>query len=152
MPSKELAKSSFWHAILVALITGVASFAVAWVSHPDKEKADPHKVPRVEPQIVQQLPPESDKGFALSRDISVFDLRDWKEVPDDALESRYSPTNYINYLQLSKTSPVSTYVARYGTNGYAIDLRCITQRATVSVLEHSPRYKHEYSLQIDVSK
>jgi hypothetical protein len=110
-------------------------------------------VPPAIAQPVGELPQPSIEGTDLLKDISVFDLRSWTPTGAAAMVRRESPVNYINYLHLKKVRPIEKYVIRYGTEGYAIDLRCITHAFTVLERERSPQQTSgkQYALEVDIS-
>ena len=112
----------------------------------------PAVVPPKEPVIVDSLPAPSSAEFELLRDMSLWDLRAWREVPPNRNDDRISPAHYLNYLHVRKRVPVNTYTAHYSTGGAAIDLRSITH-ASESFREASPQHpgEHNYAVKIDVS-
>jgi hypothetical protein len=146
----KIAKISAWQAIIVALITtlggGIAGFVVASVNvkanKPNEEKAPSLTVVPVPANIrtVPSLGKSDTEGTMTLRDISIFDLRAWKDVPEAEKATRYSPVNYINYLHVKKTKAKKEYLAHYTTTGIAIDLRCITHDA--EILEVKPNKEH----------
>jgi hypothetical protein len=111
-------------------------------------------VPEQSKTKVDSLPKPTYGEYKLIKDISIFDLRGWKPVPEDEINSKYSPANYINYLHIKKTKPIDKIVAHYATGGYDIDLRCITHnyktfQQTPGSDDH-PGEKY-YAIEIDVS-
>lgn len=129
----EVARLGLWQAVLVALISAAATgFTVYFTSKQDTKKdAKEGKpvvvVPLQNSNIVKELPEESNSDlYELKKDISIFDLRQWKGTPDSLKNTRYSPANYTNYFHMSKTKPLDKIVIHYGTSGFGIDMRCIT--------------------------
>lgn len=155
-PEVKVARMAAWQAILVALITAVGGYLVATLGVRSSSTEKAPVVPPPEVKTVEQLPAGTDEEFELLRDMSIFDLRSWKEVPGGAKDTRYSPANYINYLHVKKLRPANKYVAHYATSGYAVDLRCITHQA--AVLKRESPQDHpaedatkEYAIEVDVS-
>jgi hypothetical protein len=160
----ELAKISMRQAIIVALITtvgGVLTGYFASVGLRNKEEKPPAiaVVPDQKPVEVDELPKESnDDDYELIKDISIFDLRNWKYTPEEDKNTKYSAVNYTNYLHVKKLKPINFITAHYSTSGYGIDMRCITHPAPVFKKKEVPDAFHdkpndkEYAIQIDVSK
>lgn len=160
--SVKVAKVGLWQAVLVSLITAVGGglgvyFTVnARSGSPSGEAKPVVVVPFQNTNVVRKLPEESNAAlYDLFKDISIFDLRQWKPTPDSLKNTRHSPANYINYLHLKKSRPLDKIVIHYATTGFAIDMRCITnsfdfyqqQNPTV----HNGQVWKEYALVIDVS-
>jgi len=112
----------------------------------------PAVVPPREPVTVDSLPAPSTSEFELLRDMSLWDLRGWREVPPNKTADRVSPAHYLNYLHVKKRMPVNTYTAHYSTGGAAIDLRSITHASEV-FKEGSQQHPGElnYAVKVDVS-
>lgn len=148
----QLARIAAWQAVVVALITALGGYLVARASTSAQAAPASTVVPEPAVTTVPSLPSGTDAAFELLRDMSIFDLRSWREVPAEAMDSRFSPANYINYLHVKKIRPADTYVAHYGTSGYAVDLRCITHRAKVLRREDTEdEHEKEYAIEVDVS-
>jgi len=111
-------------------------------------------VPKAQTVKTPTLPPEADAGFTLLRDVSMWDLRGWKDVGSGEQNERVSPAHYVNYLHLRRNAVTSaTYVAHYQTGGAAIDLRCITHGAKIYEKQGATVHGegHEYAIEADVS-
>ena len=161
-----VAKLSFWQAILSAIIGGIITLGGIYIAQEksdekkdEKEKIQINVVPKQNPTLVEELPIEENNtdDYNLIKDISVFDLRNWKYTPEIYQNQRYSPVNYTNYLHVKKLKPVDYIVAHYSTSGYAIDMRCITHIADFFVQKdqekfHQKSREKQYALKIDVSK
>jgi hypothetical protein len=158
-----VAKITAIQAVLVALIalfgsavTGVTGYLIARQTVP--VQTGPIGVVPQNPDVktVPKLNEESSDGFQTLRDISVFDLRGWKQLSASETNPRVSPANYINYLHVKKTHDVKTYRAHYATSGTGIDLRCITHQAQVlqeaTPVEHSGQKVREYEVDVDISE
>jgi len=156
-----VAKISAIQAVTVALIalltsgvTGVTGYLVAKQRISSERVSTAVVPPNPNVRTVPKLNEESGEGFETLRDISVFDLRGWKQVGADS-NPRTSPANYINYLHVKKTRAVSIYRAHYATSGTAIDLRCITHEAQILLqaapTEHSGQQVKEYEVDVDIS-
>lgn len=149
------ARIAAWQAIAVAIITAVGGYAVA-VATARSGRAQPpdaHVVPvPTNQKTVTELGEANAEGVTLLRDVSVFDLRSWRRVLPEAENTRFSPVNYINYLHLRKTAPITTWRAHYSTSGHAIDLRCVTHSASIlrrdTPVEH--RGDKEYAVEVDI--
>ena len=159
-----IAKITAIQAIGVALITlagsvvtGLTGYLIAKQRTPNVQTVSTSVVPQ-NPNLktVPQLSEETDEGFETLRDISVFDLRGWKQVSPSETNPRFSPADYINYLHVKKTRDVKTYRAHYATSGTAIDLRCITHEAGVLQqaipVEHAGQKVKEYEVDVDISE
>lgn len=158
----KVAKITAVQAIVVALIavlgsgvTGVTGYLIAKQSNRSGGAAPfPTVVPTAEAKTVPKLVEESDQGFQTLRDVSIFDLRGWKQLSQSEPNLRASPVNYINYLHVKRASTAKTYRAHYATTGTAIDLRCITHPAQVllqaSPVEHAGQKVKEYSVEVSV--
>lgn len=163
-PVVEIAKISMRQAIIVALITTVGGITTGYfLNSKDEKKIDTEQpkvvVPAQTPISVDKLPSDNNNDdYQLIKDISIFDLRNWKFTPDSLNDRRNSPVNYINYLHVKKLKAVNYITAHYSTTGYCIDMRCITHPAPVFVKKEKPDKFHErptdqeYAIQIDVSK
>lgn len=158
----KVAKFGFWQPILVALISAIATgFTVYYGVKPkakdiENEAKPVVVVPPQNSNIVKELPEESNAGlYQLIKDISIFDLRQWKHTPDSLKETRHTPTNYTNYLHIKKTSPLDKIVIHYGTSGFGIDMRCITNSFQFFQKEkpdfHNETRHKEYALVVDIS-
>lgn len=103
--------------------------------------------------IVRELPQTNTEGYVILKDISIFDLRGWKQVPAEMKDSRFSPANYINYLHIKKISIEDSMYAHYSTSGSGIDLRCITQNYKIyEQIENSSHSEEKnYGISIDIS-
>jgi hypothetical protein len=166
----ELAKITMKQAVVVALITTLGGIVTGYFAsgafqkrEDGNKKADTEQskavVPAGTPYVVDSLPPEiNNDDYKLIKDISIFDLRNWKYTPDSLQNGRNSPVNYTNYLHIKKLKPLKFITAHYATSGYCIDMRCITHPAPVFQLKEKPDKIHdksgekEYAIQIDVSK
>ena len=157
-----VAKITAIQAVLVAVIALAGSAVTGVTGYMIARQRVPPEVPTtsVVPQnpnlkTVPTLNEESSEGFLTLRDISVFDLRGWKQVSASETNPRVSPANYINYLHVKKTRDVKTYRAHYATSGTAIDLRCITHEAQVlqqaTPVEHAGQKVQEYEVDVDIS-
>ena len=157
----KAAKVGMWQAVIVALITTVGAGFIGYFSANNKsgEQQKTEKpvvvVPLQNSNLVKKLPEESNEDlYELIKDISIFDLRQWKQTPDSLKNTRYSPANYTNYLHLRKTKPLDKIVIHYGTSGTAIDMRCITNafefyQKDKPTIHDSISYK-EYALVVDI--
>jgi len=161
-PEVKVARLGFWQAVLVALISAVATgFTVYFSSKNDMKKTEKEEkpiviVPLQNSNLVKELPEESNSDlYELIKDISIFDLRQWKSTPDSLKNTRYSPANYTNYLHVKKTKPLDKIVIHYGTSGFGIDMRCITNAFQFFQKEkptfHDGVNHKEYALVVDVS-
>lgn len=156
-----LAKITAVQAIAVALIavlgTGISGIT-GYIIAKEKSPAAPVVTTVVPPnsniKTVPKLNEESDEGFQTLRDISVFDLRGWKQVLPSETNPRVSPANYINYLHVKKTHEAKIYRAHYDTSGTAIDLRCITHEAQILQeaipIEHEGQKVKEYEVDVNI--
>jgi hypothetical protein len=124
-------------------------------------------VPPSPAEQVQTLPKETKMtdDFQTVRDLSVFDLRAWQPTPDKAPDGgrpeRFSPAHYINYLVVRRLTETGSrrkveYVAQYGTEGSAIDLRCLTHLADLkektSGLPKDKAKGKQYAISVDVTR
>jgi hypothetical protein len=134
--------------IIETVAIGVSAFAVS-VSG---ASAVPNVVPAPNVTETPSLPQGKTKEFELLRDMSVWDLRAWKAVPQGKENDRVSPAHYLNYLHIRKRLPADVYVAHYATSGAAIDLRCLTHTGKVSRRMSGPVHQDEkeYAIEIDV--
>lgn len=161
-PEVKVAKVAMWQAILVALITTIGGLLIGYYSN--SKKSDETKkeekpvivVPIQNTNVVKSLPEENNADlYELKKDVSIFDLRQWRATPDSLKETRFSPCNYTNYLHIKKTKPLNKIVIHYGTSGYAIDMRCITNKYEFYQKEkpdfHDGKTVKEYALVVDVS-
>jgi hypothetical protein len=158
----RIAQISAFQAIAVGVLTllgtGVSGFTGYLIAKQNNKPTTAAAVTVVPPNAgvkkVPELSEVSDEGFQTLRDISVFDLRGWKQVPPSETNTRVSPANYINYLHVKKTRAAKTYRAHYATSGSGIDLRCITH--TADVLQESEPKEHaggkvkEYEVAVNV--
>lgn len=160
----ETGKTAFerkWR--FITAIGTVGAFGLGFVVPKPKERDStspwtliPSKnvVPQVAASSVQALPEETsgDQYFDLFKDISVFDLRSWRPTSKTEMQTRHSPANYTNYLNLRKKKDQAKYVARYSTSGYAIDMRSITH---TGVLYTTTDTQHEgnkqYAIEVNVA-
>ena len=108
-PEIKVARLGLWQAVLVALISAAASGFTVYFSSKDeitkteKDEKPVVVVPIQNTNLVKELPEESNSDlYQLIKDISIFDLRQWKAVPDSLKDTRYSPANYTNYLHIKK--------------------------------------------------
>lgn len=158
----KVAKVAMWQAITVALITTIGGLLVGYYSNSKKSEDDSKEekpvvvVPKQNTNVVKSLPDENNADlYELKKDVSIFDLRQWRQTPDSLKETRYSPCNYTNYLHIYKTKPLKNIVIHYGTSGYAIDMRCITNKYEFYEKEkpdfHDGKKVKEYALVVDVS-
>jgi hypothetical protein len=155
------ARIKMWQAIVVAAITtiggGIFGYAIKKTGSETANKQLSVSVPiNNTVTIVDKLPDENNaEDYMLLKDISIFDLRQWRFTPDSCLNKRYSPANYTNYLHVKKTKPLDKIVIHYATSGYAIDMRCITHAYTVEQrkkpIEHAGEKVKEYAMTVDVS-
>lgn len=162
-PEVKVARLVFWQAVLVALISAAATGStVYFTSKNDTKKIEQEAkpivvVPLQNSNMVKELPEESNSDlYELIKDISIFDLRQWKPTPDSLKNTRYSPANYINYLHIKKTRPLDEIVIHFGTSGFGIDMRCITNpfkfyQKEKPTFHDSVNYK-EYALVVDISR
>jgi hypothetical protein len=164
----KLAKITMWQAILVAVITTLGGIATGYFASGGFTKKEEKKdevqlpkgsVPSVQPIEVDSLPKEiNNDDYILLKDISIFDLRNWKYTPDSLKNKKNSAVNYTNYLHIKKLKPINFITAHYATSGLQIDMRCITQPAPFFKKKdkpdkfHSDSTEKEYAIQIDVSK
>lgn len=155
-----IARITAIQAVIVALlaligtsITGITGYYVA------KQKFSSVPPPTVVPpnpnvKSVPKLDEESGEGFQTLRDVSIFDLRGWKQISPSETNLRVSPANYINYLHVKKTKEAKIYRAHYATTGSLIDLRCITHEAQVlkqaSPVEHAGQNVNEYQVDVNI--
>jgi hypothetical protein len=146
----------------VALITASGGYFAASVNQ-EKSPLSTNVVPpatnvrTVDVRTAEHFGEQSDEAFSLLRDMSIFDLRSWRPVPESEKKNkRYSPVNYINYLHLKKVRPANIYYAHYDTPGSIIDLRCITHPAKIITIEKSEEHPgenwKEYIVEADVSE
>lgn len=158
----KIAKMAMWQAILVALITAVGSASLGYLGGANKQdrtvsvEKPISVVPIQNTNLVEQLPEESNSDlYRLVKDISIYDLRQWKPTPQNLMSTRFSPCNYTNYLHIKKTRPLSKIVIHYATSGFAIDMRCITSPFKFYQLSkpiaHEGQNMKEYALVVDVS-
>jgi len=158
----QVARITALQAIVVAFIavigsgvTGFTGYLIAKQSNkPSATTANPTVVPPpVDLKTVPKLE-ESGEGFQTLRDVSIFDLRGWKQLSLSENNLRASPVNYINYLHVTRTSQAKLYRAHYATTGTAIDLRCITHPADVLLqatpVEHAGGKVKEYAVEVNV--
>jgi hypothetical protein len=110
-------------------------------------------VPRAETVRAAELPSGTNSDFELLRDMSVWDLRGWREVPENKRQERISPAHFLNYLHVKKRQSVATYTAHYATGGLAIDLRSITHSAKIyeRAVPQDHKGEREYAVEVDVS-
>ena len=157
-----VAKITAIQAILVAMlalmgsaVTGVTGYLIAKQRVPPEAPPSSVVPPNPNLKTVPKLNEEDSEGFQTLRDISVFDLRGWKQVSASETNPRVSPANYINYLHVKKTRDVKLYRAHYATSGTAIDLRCITHEAQVLQqaipVDHAGQKVKEYEVDVDIS-
>src|SRR5688572_13773845 len=157
----RVAKITATQAIVVAIIavlgsglTGYLGYLAAANRNPDNSKQTTVVPPPQDLKTVPKLGESGGQGIETLRDISIFDLRAWRQVPESEKNNRYSPVNYINYLHIKKTRPANVYRAHYATSGIAIDLRCITHQANILLqatpIEHSGTSMKEYAVEINV--
>jgi hypothetical protein len=155
-----IARITAVQAIFVALIgvigsglTGYFAYLVAARNDPDKKPSTVVPPPK-DVKTVPKIGESGGEGILLLKDISIFDLRAWKEVPPSEANIRFSPVNYINYLHVKKTRPTNVYRAHYATSGVAIDLRCITHQANILLqatpIEHAGAKMKEYAVEVNV--
>lgn len=152
----KVAKITAIGVVLAALIGAGATMYATW----NKPKEQPPIVvvtPNAEVKQVPQLNSETTASAVETlRDISMWDLRGWKQISVGQTNPRFSPVNYINYLHVKKLQSVDSYRAHYATSGSLIDLRCITHTAQVltqeGAIDHPGEDKREYEVDVDVSK
>jgi hypothetical protein len=134
-------------------ITGVTGYIIAKQRNPSLPTMTVVP-PNTNVKSVDKLSEESDEGFQTLRDISIFDLRGWKQVSPSETNLRVSPANYINYLHVKKTKEAKVYRAHYATTGTLIDLRCITQESQVlqqaTPIEHVGQNVKEYEVDVNI--
>lgn len=117
----------------------------------------PPLVPQATVHVSQSLPKPVEGDFLTLRDISIWDLRGWQQVPEDKRNERYSPTSYTNYLHVKKLRKnADYYIAHYETDtGPVVDIRCLTHKfeplTTNEFASHKGGAKTTV-LKIDVSK
>src|SRR5215216_1876086 len=152
----KVARISALQAVTVALITAIGAAFTGYIARGAGEKPPAIQVVPVPDQITKtsKLADSSSPGISILKDISIFDLRSWRQVPPDQVDKRYSPVNYINYLHVKKTRPEKRLIAHYATGGSAIDLRCITHGAKIYLREdpeeHAGSEVKEYAVEVDI--
>lgn len=104
---------------------------------------------------VKELPDNLPGELLLESDLSIFDLRFWKPVPEDKRWQPVSPVNYTNYLRITKTKPVKYFYAHYATSGTGIDFQCPSNPFRVLKAEaknlHVAEGERSYAVEIDIS-
>ena len=146
-----------------AIIAAAASFFGGMYTAKANEKKPPTPIqinlntvpPATNVKQVQDLPEDpDDTDFETLRDVSVFDLRGWKQLAPNEQNPRSSPANYINYLHVKKIRPAKLYKAHYHTSGSGIDLRCMTHSFEIlekqKAEQHSKEGGHEYEMDVNV--
>lgn len=159
---KEIVKAriKMWQAIVVAFITtiggGLLGYGIKKSGAEPITKSPLMSVPISNTvTIVDNLPDENNiEDYQLLKDISIFDLRQWRFTPDSCKNRRFSPANYTNYLHVKKTKDLDKIILHYATSGFAIDMRCITHSYTVEQrkkpLQHDGKNVKEYAMTVDV--
>jgi len=156
-----ITKLQLYGTVLVALI-GLAGTYLAGRGGPKEEHKSTvevnvnNLVPATDATPVAHLPESTPAdNYSVLKDISIFDLRSWKETPDSLRNKRrFSPVNYINYMHIKKLKDINKFTAHYATSGFAIDMRCITHKA--SILREDKSGVHEgqtrYAVEVDISE
>lgn|GEM_PF-6985315 len=110
------------------------------------------------PETKEDLVKNKQGELELVSDISIFDLTQWRKVPEEKVfKERVSPAMYKNVLRVIKRKPITTLYAHYETSGYGIDLQCISHKHKIALKkpsddpEHNTVYSREYAVEIDIS-
>lgn len=130
--------------ILKAALIGIpaAALAGAWLlrSKPSPIEDQRGRIER-DVEILRKLPPQAapipenikdvdrvvvgnNAGYDIITDNRVFDMRGWKEVPQDALSERISQVTLRRRLHLSKTAKGDTFEMQARTSGLDVNLSC----------------------------
>jgi len=132
------------HVAFAAAIVTIMAFGYTLVKDWRDSKRDIGRAV-VPPQIVSEVSAFKERpsdAFQLLRDVSLWDLRQWTPWPDGLgfADERRSAVNYTNYLLVRKErGDVRFFRATYGTTGAAIDLRCLTHEADISLSRSNPK-------------
>jgi hypothetical protein len=104
---------------------------------------------------LSKLPDNGPGEIEILSDLSVFDLRFWRPVPDGRANiDPVSPVNYENHLRVIKKKDVPFLYAHYATSGLRIDFQCVTHNFGVELQDSTDVHEgqKEYVVSIDVSK
>jgi class 3 adenylate cyclase len=75
-------------------------------------------------QVLDKVDVGDNGAFDVLEDHRVLDLRNWKEVPPDAIGTLYSPCTMTIRRELSKNAPAQFYEVQARTNGTAAFIQC----------------------------
>lgn len=152
------AKLGFWQTIIVALITSVTTWLVT------KKTDDPKldiKTENILPQIqkyesIDSLKPTPQEKYKLIKDISIFDLREWKYVPDSLLNKPISPVKFTNYLHVKKIKEIDKISYHFGSTATIPKIKCLTHQSNVNLITNihhkdNPKMK-TYGITVDISE
>ncbi len=162
-PEVQIARFSFWQAVIVAIITAASTLLVTVLTR-NKEDLRSSQIGYKSTELslipsykeIDTLKATPQEKYKLIKDMSIFDLRGWKYVPDSLLSRPISPIKFTNYLHVKKIRELDSIAFHLGSSTSTIPrINCLTHQSEVRIIKNAHHKVNSnmksYGINIDVS-